>query len=691
MGLSRGGGAVAFQKVVNTVADLPSPLDAEPGMRIIVRETEEVYGLDKTTRMWSVIGTLKKVGGKPPEELAAHLDAEGNPHGTALQDVLEAGASAKVTKEIVVTGRATTLRLLAGTSALRVGGDVGTTDGVLWVNVGAGEKTILRAVNGKGDDMLVLSTGGIVSGGSATFYGGFKGPANFEDEITAAEGVRGAEGFDLLLAGDKGVVLQVGGRIGAHLSKSGLKLTGSLDVSGGLVLGGTIGSSLNPNPAVKGLSLGVSAARWASAAVVDLDVAGALVLQVPANSKRAPLQVRGSAPGHGTTLTPQGNLGLGTDAPEERLDVHGSVLIGTSDARLKLSGNGVSCADTVISLADGVTLQSKGKTLLQSNAEGTVISGDTEVQGDLVVGGKLAMGGISGLKGESIAFSVGTTSYRAALHKFVGPLKLDATGPRPLELPGLTVENGNLLGDGNIVGWKSAQLSERLVIGATTLADGAIASPDGLTVKGPRLVADTLLLRKGLIKSNVLRLEGGGGSAEFTMSGPMCGLTLEGKHWVIEGVSQLTSDNVVSKSLKVDGNAQFCDGKATLANGSLALAGGLTVAGLSLKSHSEVLDLSSGGRTKFEIPAGVRVEAVLVKLKTDVVDVRFLQVGDLVDADRFASPSTELKAGSLIRGLNHWSQSRMVQKVKGPIVVSGDGTALGVVTVTVHYVDPAAL
>ena len=121
--LSRGGGAVAFQKVVSKVSDLPSPLDAEPGMRIIVRETEEVYGLNATTRMWEPIGTLKKVGGKKPEELAAHVDSKDNPHATALQDVLEVGATAKVKGEILITGKSVALRLLSGTSALRVGPD----------------------------------------------------------------------------------------------------------------------------------------------------------------------------------------------------------------------------------------------------------------------------------------------------------------------------------------------------------------------------------------------------------------------------------------------------------------------------------------------------------------------------------------------------------------------------------------
>jgi len=695
MGLSKGGGAIAFQKVVSTVADLPSPLDAEPGMRIIVRETEEVYGLDKTTRMWSVIGTLKKVGGKRPEELAAHVDAEGNPHKTSFQDVLDAGTVVKISREIKISGNglASQIRLMSDNSALRVGPDAGSKDGALWLNVGSGKKTILRAVGADGADILVLSTDGIVSGGSATFYGGFKGLAAFEDEIVANEGVQSANGFDLVLTGDKGVILRVGESVKAHISKGGLKIIGALDVSGGLVFGGTIGSSLNPDPAVKGLSLGVSAARWASAAVVDLDVAGQLVVRVPANHDKPAFCVTGAIPGNAVTVDPQGKLGLGTMLPEERLDVRGNLLVGNSlGPRLKLSGDAVSCADTVVSIADGFALRSKGKSLLQSNADGTVIFGDTKVQGDLVVSGKLAMGGISGLKDESITFSTGSASYVATSHTFSGAVRISADGSTPFEVAGgFACTDGDLVGKGDLKGWKAAVIKERLVVGSTTLAEGAIACHGDFVVKADRLVASSLRLRSGKIESSTVLLQGTAGSALFSMNGPTCGLTLEGKRWVVDGVSQLTADDVSSKSLKVEGRAAFCAGKAAFSDGNLALTGELTVAGLALKHHSEELDLSAGGQTKFQIPAGVRVEAVLVKLKSTVSGVRYLQVGDLIDADRFASPSTDLKAGTLIRGLNHWSQSRMVQKTKGPIVVSGDGTAMGVVTITVHYVDPTSL
>jgi hypothetical protein len=112
---------------------------------------------------------------------------------------------------------------------------------------------------------------------------------------------------------------------------------------------------------------------------------------------------------------------------------------------------------------------------------------------------------------------------------------------------------------------------------------------------------------------------------------------------------------------------------------------------LALRKYSEELDLSTGSATKFEIPAGARVEVVLVKLQTDIGGVRFLMVGDAADPNRFAGPSTNLAAGALIRGTDHWAQSQMIQKVKAPIVVSGDVSASGIVVVTIHYVDIASL
>jgi len=107
---------------------------------------------------------------------------------------------------------------------------------------------------------------------------------------------------------------------------------------------------------------------------------------------------------------------------------------------------------------------------------------------------------------------------------------------------------------------------------------------------------------------------------------------------------------------------------------------------------TEEVELSgTGAQTKFELPAGVRIEAVVVSLKTDVTGARFLQIGDAADADRFAGPVTDLKAGSTIRGLSHWDRGRVVQKSKSPVTVTADASATGKLSITVHYVDPATL
>ena len=686
--LSRGGGAIAFQKVVSKVSDLPSPLDAEQGQRIIVRETEEVYGLNSTTRMWEVIGTLKRVGGKKPEELAAHVDSTGNPHGTSLQDVLDAGTTVTVSQEISITGKgpATQIRLMSGNAALRVGPDAGSKDGVIWLNVGAGQKTILRAVDAKGDDTLVLGTDGIVSAGSATFRGGFKGPAAFEDEIIASEGVQSAEGFDLVLSGDKGVVLKVGGLETALLISDALQLKANLAIKG-LSLSGTVQGDLIPEGSY---ALGAPQARWKSAALGHLDVDGQVVLRVGVNSTKAPLQVTGAVPGDGVILTAGGELGLGTDSPDARLDVRGDILV---DSGLRLTKTSIKSDEWAATFGAELTIVHKDVVLLRGQPDGTTVLGSTKVQGDLVVAGKLALGGISGLHGQEIAFAGKSASYKADLHEFHGPMIVNAANSkRPLQVPGLAVEDGNLLGEGDIKGWNSAHLVSRLVVGTTVVMDGAIAAPDGLTIQGPLLTADALQLRKGLIKSNVVRLEGHGGSAEFNMSGPNCGLSFEGKHWVLEGVDHLEAVKVKASSLDVSGPSNLCDGAARLTKEGLALTGQLSVGGLAFKKIVEEVELDGlGAQTKFELPAGVRIEAVLVRLKTDVTGARFLRVGDAGDPDRFASPSTDLKAGALIRGLNHWGTGRAVQKVAGPVFVIADAVASGALVITIHYVDPAAL
>jgi len=690
--LSRGGGAVAFQKVVSKVSDLPSPLDAEQGQKIIVRETEEVYGLNSTTRMWEVIGTLKRVGGKKPEELAAHVASKGNPHGTSLQDVLDVGTTVKISQEIVLNGNtpASQIRLMSGSSALRMGPDAGAKDGALWLNIGAGAKTILRAVNHDGDDMLVLSTDGIVSGGSATFAGGFKGPAKFEDEIIANEGLQGADGFDLVLSGDKGVLFKVGGQEAALLTDKALILKKRLGLAiNDLSLSGQVAGDLIPSK--KGSLLGAPVARWA-ASLSDLDVAGQINITVPSNSQKDPIKVSSAVSGDTAVLTADGAFGLGTATPKARLDVNGDALIGSGDARLKLTGRELVSNGWTVAFGDALIISHKGVTALKGGPDGVTLSNGAKVEGDLVVTGELALGGVSGLNGQSILFRDNSTLYKAGAHKFAGPIVVDTSDPVPLRVPGFSVEEGNVHISGDINA-ASMALGTGLTLGAMALTSGKVTTSGDFEVDAKTLVAQNLRLLGGEVEiPGALQLKTKMGSATFEMRGPNCGLSFKGKRWEVDGITKLSTDETHTKQLNVEGGASFCDGQVIVGRSGLLLTGALNVGGLAFKKVVEEVKLDGlGAQTKFELPAGVRIEAVLVKLKTGVTGARFLQVGDMNDPDRFASPSTELKAGALIRGLNHWGTGRAVQKVKGPVHILADAPAAGTLLVTVHYVDPAAL
>lgn len=720
--LSRGGGGAAMQKIVATVNDLPSPLDANPGERIIVRKTQEVYGLDATTRMWTVIGTLKKVGGKRPEELAAHIDNQGNPHKTTLQDILDVSQSVKVTKEIAFEGKADALLRLMGTrSALRWGQDAGDPSGIIWVNTGPGKPTAVRVVNPDGDDQFVVDADGSVkSKGSASFAGGFSGEAHFDDEITAAEGLYSAEGYDLVLGGDKGVVFRVGGRERAILTDTELATKGRLVVGGDLSLGGAIQSNLTPRG---DRTLGTDKARWKSAAIGSLDLAGPLLLRVPANAKKAPLQVSGAVPGDSTILTAGGELGLGTDAPERRLDVRGDgLVVGSKAARISINekicfnkGADGKAQDPSLSVwaltlgthRDEFIVARNGSKLLCVGEAGGELSGDLKVGGNLVVTGQLSLGGVSGLSGQSILFAKKRSTYTAQLHSFSGQMFVESEATVPFAVgEALVVDDGNVLGSGTLGthsnGWAAAYIKETLAVGATMVTDGAISHHGDLTLNAPVVVVgpELRITSKAPKVSvlNELRLEGSGGAAVFSMGGPACGLSLEGKSWALDGVTSLKAGSVQTASAVIDGDGVLADFKdnghsvASVSKAGLRLTGGLQIGNLAFKTVKEELTLSGQGtRTKLELPAGVRIEAVVVKVLNDVTGARFLQIGDQGDPDRFAGPSTSLKAGSVIRGLNHWGQSRAVQKVKGPIVLSGDAAASGKVLVTVHYVDPAAL
>ena len=489
---------------------------------------------------------------------------------------------------------------------------------------------------------------------------------------------------DLVLSGDKGVVLHVGDEVKAILTSKLMTLASGLEMNGDLRLHGSVGSDLIPSG---DLQLGHPKARWAKAAMGDLDLDGQLVVHVAPNAKKAPLQVTGSVPGDGAVLTAGGALGLGTDKPDAKLDVRGEVLVG---GKLRLGAEGLTCGDWSTSYSTALAITHKGKDVLRCSPDGLTLSGSVKVNGGLSVGGQLAVDGLAGQHNELIAFSNGTITHNAKLHTFTGPLKVDSHGPRPLEVPGLTVDSGDLLGSGELKGWKAARLSKELTVGSATLSDNGLKVPgefsleaSALVTKGLRLVSE----RPKVEVLNELRLQGSGGSATFAMGGPNCGLDLEGKHWELNGLNKLGVDNLSASTLGA-GHAELDSGRV---KSSLQVDGTLKVGGLALKKVSEEVEFEGFAQTKFEIPAGVKIEAVVVKLLSDVVGPRFLQVGDLTDPARFASATASLRAGSLIRGLAHWETGRVVQKAPGPITVSGDAPAKGKVLVTVHYVDPAAL
>lgn len=749
MGLSRGGGAVAFQRIVTRVADLPSPLDAQPGERIIVRETDEVYGLNVNTRMWEVIGTLKKVGGRRPEELGAHLDSKENPHGTNLQQVLD-GGSAATAAEVTLRGPKASLRMLGDGSAIRVGPDAGELDGLVWVNAGArsAKQAFLRFLRNNTDQFVVSGDGSVVSSGSASFAGGFKGPAVFEDEITASEGVFGAKSFDLVLGSDKSVVVRVGADPAAHFDSRGALICGSLEVSRDLLIGGGVQSNLTPYGK---RTLGVPAARWESAALKTLDLAPdadqpGIVINVAANAKKPVLLVTGSVPGDVVALLTTGQLGLGTDAPERRLDVRGSgLVVGNGKARISIDdalcfNRGVDGRPVDPSMpswttsigADGffsVTRRDpsgENKAIVTADETMIQLGTDTVVHGGLSIFGALQIAGLSAPGGKSsIFFDRTVTTYSAIAHSFVGTM--DIVGS--LSVAGDFTVNGALVGAGTIgkksAPWSSAYVSGALHIGDTVLEDGVIKHAKGLVVESPILSIGSKLHMDGALAEiqvlDVLEIKGSGGSM-VVGAGQYLGLTFEGdKPATIYGVGEIILESApgakvpaitvnqtwksgVSVASLVEITDEGSDASSALAdyrvNGHrvaairkdrMEVAGNLQVGGLGFKKLQEDVRLDGPrAETKFKIPAGVRVEAVIVTILERLADARFVQVGDLSEPDRFAGPSTELAGGSVIRGLNHCDRGLSVQKVAGPVVVAADAPTTGRVRVTVYYVDPVS-
>lgn len=743
--LSRGGGVAALQRIVTRVADLPSPLDAQPGERIIVRETDEVYGLNVNTRMWEVIGTLKKVGGRRPEELGAHLDSKENPHVTSLQQVLAAGADATTDGVTLRGGPKSVLNLHGNGSVLRVGPDDGNLDGVIWVNGGARttKDAFIRFLRNKVDQFVVEGDGTVVSTGSASFAGGFRGPAVFDDEITASEGVFGAKGFDLVLGSDKAVIVHVAGGPVLHIDDRGALIGGSLEVSRDLTLGGQIAANLNPSGK---RHLGAAVARWESASIKSLDLAPdgvspAIKIAMAANAQGHALIVATNAPGDAVVLTSNGALGLGADAPERRLDVRGDgLVVGNGPARISI--------DTVIGFnrgADGkpkdasvpmwavspgandiFSVSRKGDVLLSVRESEIQLNKKAVVAGDLSVKGALQIAGVSSLDGKSgVSFDRTGTTYSSVKHSFVGGVSIDG----PFSAGSVSLNGDNLLGRGSLGSeespWFSAHLSSLLQVDGLSFVDGAILHEKGIVIKTPILSIGSQLHMDGALAEihviDVLEVKGGGANMIIGV-GPYPGITFEGeKPATMYGLGHvaISSRGSNEPALSVEqtwGKGTFgafevsvvdegSDPASTLAdytvNGKrvaavrkdrVEVAGSLHVGGLAFKKLQEDVRLDGPrAETSFKIPAGVRVEAVVVTILETLSGARFVQIGDASEPDRFAGPSTELVGGSTIRGLNHCDRGLSVQKVAASVVLSADAPATGRVRVTVHYVDSAAL
>lgn len=753
--LSRGGGVAAFQRVVTRVADLPSPLDAQPGDRIIVRETEEVYGLNSTTRMWEVIGTLKKVGGRKPEELAEHLDGRDNPHRTTLQQVLAESPSADVPNGLTLRGgHKPVVRITGSGTAIRIGDESGELEGLVWANADLSTKTLLRLLVRGVDQFVVSADGSVVSNGSAHFAGGFKGPALFEDEITASEGLFGAKGYDLVLGSDRSVVVRIAGDDLFVISQGGASLSGSLDIQRDLGIGGLVLSNLNPQGK---LSLGVQQARWESAALRSLDLApsaeqSAITVKVQASSKRPALIVQSDAPGDVFALTSSGDLGMGTDSPERRLDVRGTgIVVGPGKARVSLNsalsfnvgvdGKPQDAALASWTIVPGgeqdtflVTRRSTAgsKNLIQATDAGITLGASTIVSGDLTVSGDLVLGGVSGHGDQSITFSNAGTAYDAASHAFSGSVTITTSSTVPFQVGNaLCVKDGDLIGSG-LLGtfespWAAAVFSHNVAIGDTFYCDGVIKAETPILIDAPALSIGSQLNMSGALTQvnilDVLEVRGAGGALVFGV-GQYPGITFEGdtpaslygfghaefdsadgavdpalvvrQTWTKGGrytasTIEVTDEGSASDSVLAD---YLVNGRrvAAIHKDRMQLAGTLNVGGLGFNKLQEDLHLDGPrAETKFKIPSGVRVEAVVVQVLGSISGARFIQVGDSADSDRFASPSTELAAGSIIRGLNHCDRGLSVQKTAGPVVVSADAPATGRVRVTVFYVDPHSL
>lgn len=770
--LTRSGGA-AIQMVVAKVSDLPSPLDAVPGERIIVRETGEVYGLDATTRMWSVIGVLKKVGGKKPEELAAHLDSDGNPHATTLNQVVLAGATAQLdekTGEVVLQDKGNRLkallRLLKSGSALRIGPDVGNSTAAIWINTDKGGPAALRVVDSTGVDQFVLeSDGSITATGTATFKGGVKGQTTFIDSINARGGINGGDTLNISakrLALSKLTVTDRGLGIGKEPTET-------LDVDGNLKIAGQVCSDLSPTGDRKYL-LGEPKRRWKTVSTATLNVLPeadetALILNVKPGQK-APIILIGNDK---FVMNSDGDVGLGTENPESALDVRGSGItigkpVGTArvsladnaDGNVQLSFNrfpndsqedGTLYSWTVIpgnGKFDGFSIRRRPKggewrSLMDLTACGLKIAGDLSVSGKVSTTSSLNAsglfsensGGRNGIAldngGASIDFFAKGGLEDGHVHGFSGMwrnaqkvltgllVSIDDQGSAATSSLMKLVLNksttfdfrkdgalfGRSLGD-EITPWAEAHVG-KLSVGQMVLTDGVLSVHGDLDLQadsGAVRIDGQIILRgkQNSIESSTgaLALEGDK-TISLNVKAGNYGIDFPDGGATISNVGKLSASLVNTSYLSVNSASDAIaslesNGRPvlSLSTKKLSLNAGLNVSGFAIDKLQEIVDVSAQRiETKFKLPAGVRVEAVVAQVIENLQDVRFFQIGDASTPDRFLGASTKTSTGGVSKGLSHCDRGQSVQNVEAPLVITTDAPPSGgKLIVTVFFMNP---
>jgi len=752
-----GGSSIIETKVVAKVSDLPSPLAMQGDERIIVKEDDGVYAINRKTNMWECVGSVRKVGARRPEDLADHLDSKANPHGTNLQQGYEADPHVAVTEkggeltlEAASPAVKALLRLLAkGGAALKIGADVGKLAAPVWINAGKKGQRLpqIAVVDEAGNPVaLIDSDGNIEIAGGATIRGGFKGKASFNDELTAAEGVFGADnpdgdGYALELGGGKGkvkggpVVLSPGRNRKVYATEMGLGIgvepKAALDVVGNVKFTGFLQADASPDEDKKYV-VGAAKRRWRGvfAGTLDLDPgadATVLALKMHAAQTKPVLHVSKQSEGDVLVLDGDGKLGLSAPKPERSLDVRGSgIAIGApiGKARTTLSdskdggvilGYNLNADDSPADpdqvswgIVPGgksdyfaVMRRPKGgtwKSLLAVTASGMALDGDARVTGEFGAGRVRTSVVVSDQA--SIDLSE-TVAYKGTAHVFKGKsasfeLEDDSAfevsiGPRLL----LGVHKNAVVGSGSLgtteTPWSDAHVEKELTVGKMSVRDGVIEA-EGLELSAKKgsvgLRQPLALLGPGTIltKSGVLSIIGDNAEQSVVVdTRKVYGLHFTKGGARITGVANLDVQGLNTKALTAEAATL---GAATITQGGVSVNGAFAVGGLSFQKLEEDVVLS-GARTetKFKIPAGVRIETVVVTVLDDVKGARFWQVGDANTPDRFISATTKLQAGAVVPGLNHCDRGQSVQLTDGTVVLSTDTPATGKARVAVFYIQ----